>query len=187
MKKLILILSIVYSSFAYSGVIELGGSASFRNSQLDSDNYQKTESYTGSLSYYFWEMSALEFSYTKGQSTLSTKASGEDRIIYKTDFEMMGVDLVFTFAPRKATFQPFIKAGGATVSKKVYRELIDGSVTKIGETSGSSLVPSVGLGFKLKLTQTMGIKGSYDMWQSATSDDSEKWDTAWRLGISWLF
>lgn len=43
--------------------VELGANANYRRSAFDSNNYQELISYTGSISYYFMEMSAIELSY----------------------------------------------------------------------------------------------------------------------------
>lgn len=185
-KRLLILVFISTSCSALAGVFELGASATFRNSKIDSNNYTETQSYTGSISYYFWEMSAIEISFTDGVSILGTQDTSNDPIIYKSKFNMVGADFVFTFSGRQAPFQPYVKAGAAQISKQVFRELNDGSVTKISDTGSGNVVPSAGIGFKMRLTNTLSFKASYDTWSSSSSGDSSELDQAWRIGLSWF-
>ena len=179
--------SLLISSSALAGLIELEAGVLYRTSRIDSDNYQESTSYTGSLSYYFWEMSAIEFSYTQGISKLSIKASESDpKQVYKTEYQMFGADFVFSFADRKAPLQPYIKVGGAQMTKKIFQETDAGGRILIGDSKG--VVPSAGLGFKLKLTKTFSIKMGVDAWQNTSDDkDDVPIDYAGRAGIVWLF
>src|ERR1700733_9884901 len=99
------------SAFAF---VELGANANYRRSAFDSNNYQELISYTGSISYYFMEMSALELSYTNGYSELSVKSSDptDPKYVNMTNFQLLALDLVISFAERDDFFQPYIKMGG---------------------------------------------------------------------------
>ena len=149
---------------AYSGIMELGGSLSYRSSHFDAENYKTSFSVTTTVSYYFWEMSAIELSYTNGLEKMRLKEGTAQAYTLLTGFEMMGADFVFTFAGRESSFQPYIKLGAANISKEVYREVEGNAKTKISETSG--LVPSAGIGFKIKLSKTFSIKIGIDAWIS---------------------
>jgi hypothetical protein len=193
-KYLIILLSTltIFTTFlsehSFAGLMEVSATYSTRSSRLDDDNYSESESLTGSFSWYFLDLSALELSYTKGLGTLSTKASGDpDAIKYLTEMNMIGADLVFTFAGRESVIQPFVKAGAASVKKKIFRELANGQTDTISETDGYKTVPSWGVGLKVNLTKSLAIKGSYDRWKSASDDDSDLWDEAIRGGISLYF
>ena len=174
---------------AYSGIMELGGSLSYRSSHFDAENYKTSFSTTATLSYYFWEMSALEMSYTNGLEKMRLKEGTAQAYTLLTGFDMLGLDFVLTFAGRQSTFQPYIKLGAANISKEVYREVEGNAKTKISETSG--LVPSAGIGFKIKVSQTFSIKVGVDAWIS--NDESledvgpDTLDYAGRAGISWMF
>ena len=142
---------------------------------------------TGSFSWYFLELSALEVSYTEGTGTLSTQAVGDEVIKYITEMQMIGADIVFSFAGRQSMIQPFVKGGAASVKKKIFRELENGQRDVISETDGYQTVPSWGFGIKINLTQTFSIKGSYDRWRSASEQDKKLWDEAVRAGVSVYF
>lgn len=168
--------------------MELGASYSVRNSSIDKDNYTENESWTGSFAWYFFEMSAIEFSYTKGLAKQSLKAVGETfSTLYYAEFEMFGADLVVTFANKTSFLQPFVRGGFARLKKEFYKEdQSNGEITAYGEPI-DQVVPSYGAGLKINITQTFSIKGSYDRWRSGTNDDKEIWDDAIKGGISWYF
>lgn len=181
------------SANSWAGLAELGVSANYRTSKINEDNYQESISYTGSISYYFWEMSALELSYTQGISKLSVKADpNEPALVYKTEFRLIGLDLVFTMAGRESTFQPFVKIGGAHITKKMVREAGSGGSQGASEIdSVDGVVPSAGVGFKVLLSKSFAIKAGVDAWTSPMSDkDDDKdltIDYAGRVGVSWMF
>lgn len=175
---------------AHAGVVELGVTGNYRRSTINEKNYQESLSYTGSLSYYFWEMSALEFSYTNGSSQVSVKATSSDpRQIIQTDFELMGMDLVITMASRKSAIQPYIKMGGAYIKKKIILKPGDDpndfEAQEIGSPEG--LVPSGGIGLKIRLTDTFSFKVGVDAWTSPLNEEPITTDWAGRAGISMLF
>lgn len=189
-KVLLLLLSVfMIGTTASAGIMELGTSVSYRSSHIDANNYQTSFSTTASISYYFWEMSALELSYTNGVSKVHIKQGTDPAYTILTGFDMLGVDFVLTFAKRESTFQPYIKVGGAKMDKEIYREVEGNAKTKIGGTSG--VVPSAGLGFKMKLTKSFSLKLSADAWISDDEEisdiNSDNLDYATRAGISWFF
>ncbi len=175
------------SSQAYAGYIELGTSGNYRVSKIDENNKQEMISYTGSVSYYFWELSALEMSYTKGSQVVTTKFPGDTaRSINTTLFEMMGLDLVLTLGGKDSLLQPYVKGGVARISKTIIRE-IEGISRDQVDTGGPTVVPSAGVGFKLKFTPTFSIKVGIDAWKSTSGGNTSTVDYAGRAGISWMF
>ncbi len=168
--------------------MEVGYTYSTRSSRIDADNYSKSNSHTGSFSWYFLEMSALELSYTDGEGILSVKSPDTDEVtLYISEMQMYGADLVVSFAKRDSFFQPFVKGGVAALKKRIFRKLESGQVDKVGETDGFEQVPSYGVGFKIMITKTMSLKASYDRWRSSKQGDSDIWDEAVRAGMSWMF
>lgn len=173
------------SHLAAAGFLELGATANYRRSTISDENYQESISYTGSISYYFWEMSAIEVSYTQGYSKLVVTPFGGDRSTTETDFSLLGLDLVLSFAGRKDMFQPYIKVGGAHISKEIYRQSAEGfSKVLIAEQSG--VVPSAGIGFKIKISERFSVKVGVDAWTSPLEEDPVTVDFAGRAGISWF-
>ncbi len=183
----LLLLGIAWIPQSFAGFIEIGGSGNYRISQLNEDNYQKSLSYTGSISYYFWEMSALELSYTQGTQVSVLKISDTDsKTTTTTYFEMSGLDLVLTLADKQSIFLPYIKGGGAYIVKKMESQ-VEGFAPKPAQPVYGA-VPSAGVGFKIKLTQALSFKAGVDGWRSPPGNSKKAiWDYAGRAGLSWMF
>ena len=178
-------LSFAQSSFA--SFVELGGSVNYRRSSFDSQNYQELISYTGSIAYYFLEMSALELSYTNGYSEMSIKSPDpiDQRYEMFTNFQLAAMDLVFSFAGRDDMFQPYIKLGGGYLKKEVFQRIGEGDTTLVTRQEGA--VPSGGIGFRLMVTHSLALKVGLDSWTTPPSQQPVTVDYAGSLGVSWLF
>lgn len=178
---------LITSVQAFAGFVEVGASANYRTSRYNDDNYIESISYTGTFSYYFWEMCAWELNYTtgyskqvsKGSSTIDPKTTVEDSI------ELISMDLVLSLATRQDPFRPYIKLGGGYLQKERYRQIDDDAKEKISTQSGA--VPSGGVGFSLGLSKQLNIKLGVDAWTSPLNEDPVVVDYAGRAGISWIF
>lgn len=172
---------------AQAGIIELSYTYSQRSSYIDDDNFQKSLSHTGSMAWYFFEMSALELSYTKGKGEVSGKAEGEDPVKLITNLEMYDASLVLTLAQKDWSFQPYIKGGAAMVDKRISKVTPTGTA-KMSETDKDDIVPSFGAGFRFYLTKNLSVRAGYDRWRSGKdSSGNDIWDDAIRAGISFNF
>lgn len=173
------------SAPVWAGYIELGTTANYRRSTIDSSNFQESISYTGSISYYFLESSALELSYTSGYSQIVVTPPGAEKITTETDFSLIGLDIVLSIGSRKDAFQPYMKVGGAHITKTFFRGVEGQGKQKIGEQEGT--VPSAGIGMKLRLTNTFSIKIGVDAWTSPLDEEPVTVDFAGRAGLSMFF
>lgn len=187
-------LLLLFSFQTYAGFMEVGASVNYRKTAIDENNFSDSTSYTGSFSYYFWERSAVEFSYTSGLGKLSTKApgAGEIKQVQIVQFSMTSLDLVLSLAGKEDPFQPYIKLGGGYVDKQFFKENELEGRRLTHEQSG--IVPSAGAGIKIGLTQHLSIKLGIDAWTSPMNDKDENGedrkseiDYAGRAGLSWLF
>lgn len=182
--KLSLLLTLLTSQTASAGFTELSATANYRKSSIDENNYQESVSYVGSIAYYFWELSALELSYTNGQSTISVQPIGDIKTLTTTDFELTGLDLVFTLAARDDLLQPYIKIGGAYLKKRIV-EQPDGLAAQV-VASQDGLAPSAGVGIKIQVAKDFFIKAGVDAWSSPLKVTPIIVDYAARAGVSWL-
>lgn len=183
----IAMISCLIVSPTYSGFFELSALGSYRKNTVSSDSKTITQSATGSLAYYFFENSALEFSYTKGTYELWGRGDvgGSVVSLYQlTEFEIIQSDLVFTFAGRKAAFQPYIKAGMARRTQEIKFEQ-NGIRSNFDKSEGDYL--SFGLGFKVLLTQTISFKFGYTSFKGPLGEDNQPSDQSYRGGLSWFF
>lgn len=173
--------------WANAGFIEVGASANYRQSGYDKDNYIQSLTYTASLSYYFWELCALETNYTTGYSKQSTKstASGSQVTTVEDNIDMISLDLVLSLAGRQDPFRPYVKVGGGYLTKERFRQVEGFDKERISRQNG--LVPSGGLGLAINITKEFSIKFGVDAWTSPLSEDPVVVDYAGRAGVSWIF
>lgn len=188
MKTLVLFLLLLLSSQAQAGYFEISGSGSYRKTTTDEDNYSVYRSGTASVAYYFWELSALEISYTKArQDEVKRFEQNGTETGYnaRSYVEFYGADLIFTLATKQSLFQPYIKVGAAYQDKSsTYKQLNQNVITLPGV---SGWAPSAGIGFKFILGQHVAIKTGIDAWSSPISEDDVTYDYAARLGLSFIF
>lgn len=181
MMKLLSVFVILFStSYALAGYIELGGSGSYRKTSQDKENYSVSKSLTGSIAYYFWELSAIELSYTRARQ--------DDHFVTYTSTvfqEIYEADLIFTLAGRQSSFQPYIKAGAAYQSKKSQYKQPSTSPVSLPDVKGVG--PSGGIGFKILMSQSLALKAGVDIWSSPLNQDPVTYDYAYRAGLSFLF
>ncbi|MGE4132421.1 MAG: outer membrane beta-barrel protein [Bdellovibrionales bacterium] len=188
MRRLWLLLFLIFvAPSAHAGFIELGLSANYRSSSYDKYNYVESLSYTGSFSYYFWEMCAWELNYTTGYSKQVSKGTAvtDVKTTIEDNIELITMDLVLSFAARQDPFRPYIKFGGGYLTKERFRQVEGFDKDRISEQSG--VVPSAGVGLALNLTKEFSIKLGVEAWTSPLDEDQVVVDYAGRAGISWLF
>lgn len=170
---------------AHALYTELGLSYGRKTTTFDENNAFDSESVTGSISLYFLERMALELSYTDALGLRREKASASDAKRTTTQkSQIMGADLILTFADKKSLFQPYIKGGGAQISR--YQEVkIEGQDTFTIEPE-TATVPSYGAGLKIQMTETFGLKFSYDVWKTPIGGGLQTDDTSIRAGVTWI-
>lgn len=177
---------------ALAGYFEIGLSGNYKKIYLPSDSQQnasdQSQSMTTSLAYYFYEMAAIEFNYTKGKSRRFVPSSVAN---VKTThyFGLVGTDLIFTFAKRKAPFVPYVKIGaGYFIEKEVAYEYDDkvNPITVDVVRLEKTLVPSAGAGFRMRLTERMSFKLGLEVWSSDALQNDPQLDWAGKAGVSWF-
>lgn len=169
---------------AFALMTELSVSYSQKKTTFDINNYYNTESITGSLSFYFMEKLAVELSYTDGTSVKEERVNSQQQTtVQKT--QVTGADLIFVMASRKAVFQPFIKGGVAQITRKQTIK-IQGILAETLQPDVAT-APSYGVGGKLALTDSLGIKISYDVWKTPIGGGQTTDDNAIKAGLSWMF
>lgn len=180
---------------SHADYFELSASGNYRKSFLMDSNteqraYDEARAFTGAVSYYFREMTALEISYTTGTSE---RVIPSPSISSKTThyYDLVGADLVFTFGTRTDTYIPYIKAGIGYFSKKridyEYRDQNTNTTTTASVNLESSVVPSAGAGIQIRLTERLAFKTGLEVWTSGPIRKKiEDFDWAARVGISWF-
>jgi opacity protein-like surface antigen len=170
------------SSFAHALVTELGLSYGYQKKTFNASNYYQSDSKSASVSFYFFEKVALEFSYTdslyEGQESDSTST----RTVQQTS-QFIDSSLIYSMASKQSAVQPFIKGGAAYVKKNQVIKYENASAITIPESVGWA--PSYGAGLKVAITERFSVKLSYDVWKTPLSDGTNSDDTSFRAGLSW--
>ncbi len=189
---LVTLSSLMITAPAFAGFVEIGGSGSYRKSNIDTDAYDESLSITGSLAYYFNEASAIELSYTDGNNKRSISENDPNGHITKLHYETLGFDFMYTLGKKESTIRPYLKIGTNYILKK---RIIDQFRGPDGEWREADvredepgLVPSAGAGFRLGLTETLSLKIGVDGWSSRPLNKPPvTFDWFGRAGLSLLF
>lgn len=167
---------------------EVGFQYGRKKTSFDSDNYLDSESVTSSLSFYFMEKIALEVSYTDAKGVREEKVISNGRIIQQQTVvqrtQVIGTDLIFVLMDRKSVIQPYIKGGVAQITRK--QEVKVATLDTYVLEPEKATVPSYGAGLKIRLTDTFGIKFSYDAWQTPVGGGAVTQDSQIRAGVTWM-
>lgn len=172
-------------SYAHAIYTELGMSYGRKTTTIDTNNSIDSESVTGSMSIYFLERMALELSYTDAVTLRKEKASVSDpRRSTTQKSQVLGSDLILVFADKKALLQPYIKGGFAQISRS--QETVIEGQDKNSIEPETATVPSYGAGLKIQLTESLGLKFSYDVWNTPIGGGNQTDDTSVRAGLTWI-
>lgn len=185
LRTLVLALALAFSvEDARAGFIEISASGSARRVNIDQNAYDEMTALTGSLSYYFDEMSAIELSYTDGSSKrFIGSTNNQDRTTW-VYYKLIGLDFVYTVGDRASAIRPYIKGGAVYIMEKRFVDQFQGFPATISQIA-PTVVPSVGAGIKISLTANLSIKTGVDAWMSGNANGGI--DYAARAGLSWMF
>lgn len=188
MKILFIVIAIFLGSTSFAMDTELGVNYSYRKSAFDSDNNTEQQSTTGTVSFYFWEKVALELSYTSSLYVKKEKQPDFSGAYLRTTTQytdVYGADLIFVLASdKKASFQPYIKGGAASVRVK---QVVQDEGQNPWDITYTGLSPSAGIGFKLFFTEAFAFRASYDAIQTPTNNNTKVTDVSGRIGLSMIF
>lgn len=200
--KPVLRLGILFSfcflgSLAKAGVFEISVGGNYRHQNIEVDTFDEVTSLTGSLAYYFSELSSLELSYTDAidKRVIGDPATTGSR--FDTSYKAMALDFVWTMGSKEATLRPYVKLGPMyLIEKKIVYQYSSGGPLSSPQTTQSPTgwVPAGGFGMRIALTGSLSLKLGYDAWVSRPlgSKDASgnsypvQVDSAARLALSWM-
>jgi opacity protein-like surface antigen len=179
--------------FAFSAsavTTEVGINYNRKKSSFDANNLTNSEYTTGSLSFYFSDRVAIELSYTKALAIREEKiVSGSTVLSQQTivqTTQALGSDLIWVVLGRRTYFQPFLKAGAAQL-KRVQEVKDHLNNTVLSLEPETAIVPSLGAGFKIAITEQLSVKISYDTSRTPVSSNTFVNDDQLRAGLAWMF
>lgn len=136
---------------AEAGLFEISLGFSFSNNNYTENSYSWTRRWVSSFGYYFSERTSLELGFSDVVNR--TLLYGYQDIT--THAQIYSINYVQGFFPRKFAFQPYLKGGLGQLIQEASGTYADGS--RPNELV-LSLTGVLGIGFKLKLTQTTGLR-----------------------------
>jgi opacity protein-like surface antigen len=175
------LICLILSPQAFALTTEVGVSYAQKKTTFNQDNYITTEAITGSLSLYFYERIAAEFSYTEATGLREEMVMGNKQVTYQKT-GILGADLILILLDRTSVIQPYIKGGVARITRK--QEIKVANLDPIKIEPEPALVPSYGAGVKIAITPTFGIKLSYDVWKTPVGDGTTTDDSQIRAGVT---
>ncbi len=163
---------------------EVSVSFSSKKTTFNKDNFFASQSLTGSVSFYIFERTAIELSYTDALSVREEKIDLNSQTVVQTT-QVMGSDLIYVLADKKDFFQPYVKGGIANIKRR--QEVKVNNLNTYTIEPEPVVVPSYGVGLKLMFTDSLSFKISYDAWKTPLEDGGSTDDASMRAGISWIF
>ena len=191
MRALLMMLFMTTALSAHAGYVELGASGNYRRTGYNQNNFTESISYTGSVSYYFWESCAIEISYTTGYSKQVTKGSlqTDPKETIEDNMDLVSSDIVLSPSGRQDPIRPYVKIGGGYLKKERFRRINSDAETWLSGQEG--LVPSGGAGIAMNISKELSLKVGLEAWTSplsqATKENPVIIDYAGRAGLSWIF
>jgi len=169
---------------------ELGLSYNYMKRTFDSLDNVENQGTTLSVSLYLWEKIALELSYTNGLYVKKERESSYDinDNSQRTTTQWSDIseaNLIYVFAERTATFQPYVKGGGAYIKKKQVVQIDNDAPSPAIIDAGWG--PSAGIGIKMMISDSLSIRASYDVVHTPIDNSTAADDITGRVGISWIF
>lgn len=137
---------------ATAGVFELGGGISLSRSNYNAGSYNKTNSYTASLGYFFSQDSEIEFSYQ--DSTTRAFVENVQDITYRD--RVYSLNLLYHFFEEKAQVKPFVRIGLGQLNRDATGSYEGGAFTAPGRLDQISVIG--GFGIRARITERVGFR-----------------------------
>lgn len=178
-----------FSLKSHAVYTELGVSYNYKKITYGTNSKTESQGLTGSVAFYLWERVGLELAYTsstayKVEPTYDiTAQTVERKTSQKSDIYEANLQYLLT-NDRKATFQPFVKGGVAYISKQQEVQEDNGFPQVLKPKPG--IGPSVGVGMKVFLSDTLSLRFGYDMVRTPIDENTTADDITGRMGLSWV-
>lgn len=191
-RVILLFLSFIFLSLQSEAIVtELAVSYAQKRTYFNADNFNNMESTTGSVSFYFMEKLAIELSYTMAsilREETIYNGTGFQQQTTLQKVKVYGSDFIFILADKKSIIQPYLKVGISQIEKTMSTKNSDVFIYDTDPIN--SVSPSYGAGIKIPLTDTFGLKLSYDAWRTETKDSANNKstieDNSIRAGLTWV-
>ena len=183
----LVLFSLLYSFRSHALMAELSLSYNYMRRTFDELNWFANQASTAGVSIYFGDRIAFELSYTNGlyvrkerQLALNTSTSQRTTTQYTNSYDG---GLIFLFADRRDTFQPYARAGVAYIQRK--QEVRVDNDIPFSVTPSDAVAPSAGLGMRIMFGEQFGIRFAIDGIQTPIEQSGFVYDITGRVGLTW--
>lgn len=201
----VLAFGLIVSNHVFS-YVDLGVNYSYNQQIIDADKnlsgeaVSVTKTISAYWSWYIWEYTALEFSYSRSDNNMTDNRPIQDdsasfvikEVENKVTTEVQGIGLRQSFANRKARFIPSLGLGYARVVERGithYTVNTGGADQRLTQENEEEVYSSsyMTVSFRIRLTELMGITvGAKTVVPEFDLSDAEK-NLTYNAGFSWIF
>lgn len=201
MKKALLLLLLSLSSYA---IVELDFEFNYDKTRFGEDRQNKNYSrnYGGSVAFYFFNLTAIEFNYAEGkeETIVNHDTSDAENLVISSETSTLesrsyGVGLRQALAGQNSFIVPTFSFGWArqkytnnataTIVDKSNND--DTTIYKTGDSVYTYDSMFGAFALKLRLTKTMALKGSVKTSFKAGEWNQAKDQMQYMAGLSWIF
>jgi hypothetical protein len=187
----ILAAGMAFTASARAAQVELSGMVAYSKSNF-SDGYDSMQRrYTGSLSFKFTAVSAIEFEYTDTLTKTSyltnvaSKLTYLTRVAYSYKDKVYSVNWMQNLVPSKWLIQPYVVIGYGKMQRKAKEEYPEfGVTTEVTQFVNSG---TGGAGLRIFLTRALAIKLEARTYVPNFNFKKWKENQMTSAGISWTF
>lgn len=173
---------------AHAIAAEVSLSYTYLRRSFDELNWFANQASTAGISIYLGQRIATELSYTNGlyvkkeRDVASLNSTAQRTTTQHTS--SYDASIIFLFADRSASVQPYLKAGGSYIQRK--QEVQSDNDIPFSITPSDALAPSFGAGLRIKIGEQFGIRMAVDGVQTPIDDASSIYDFSGRVGLTWM-
>lgn len=172
---------------AHSFIAELSLSYNYLKRSFDELNWFANQASTAGISFYLGEKVALEFSYTNGLYVKKERESSLSLTAQRTTTQYTNsydTSLIFLFATRKDIVQPYVKLGGAYISRR--QEIQSDGDIPYSIAPQDSVAPSFGGGIRVMIGEKFAIRFAVDGVETPIDASNRVYDINGRVGLTWV-
>lgn len=199
-KKIILLLLISLNAFS---ITEFDFNFGYEKSRFGADRQNKSvsRSYGGSIAFYFFNLTAIEFNYSQNEdeTIVNNDTTNATNLVISSETSSLitktyGVGLRQALAPKTSFLIPSVSLGWARQfftdrSTATILNKTDSSKTiyDSGESKVSYDSVFAAFALKIRITQTMSLKGGVKTAFKAFEFSEAKNQVSYSAGLSWIF
>jgi hypothetical protein len=190
--RILLVLCLLASGEkAQAASIELSGLVAYGKTELANEGYHSMQRrYTGTISFKFTAVSALEFEYTDSVTNYSYLTDVGQVFSHLTKEEITSKDKIYSFnwvqnlVSSKWLIQPYVVFGGGRMVHSYTQNFPEFGYT--GSVTQNVVTGTAGVGMRIFLTRNLAVKAEMKTYVPKFHFKAWKENQMLSVGLSWL-